>query len=240
MKFFLIAIGLIFYQSNARADATTLWTQWYVFYVKDIPAGYYSEEVQDYKKDNEIHVNQHFWEKDESGMKESFLGLVAKKDDKLSPLAFYIEKKSASSSENVEGRVKQNRLSVQVKRQGLANAKPDKREIILKKDTIFSSFFSQFLALNAKKHRGGKPFEFSAVLEDNNDDNYSPRNGKAELLAEKINVHGEVCYKANLTYFKIPSIWWVSEKGKLCQELAPTLNVKILAVTEAEAKAALQ
>ncbi len=217
-----------------------LWKKWYAYSVNDIVQGYYEEEAEIDTIKKQLQLNQHWWEKSLTGKfnKETFIGATSSSEKNLKPIAFYVEKREGNLTENYEGRFKNNKLFINIKKIGTNGEESTKKQFNIKSDTFLSSMFSYFLAQKGKAQQR-KPFAYNAILEDNTDASFSPQEGKAQLLAVTEKIENVDCFKAELTILNIPSIWWITKNGRLCKAISPTIGTKITTIPEQEAKAAI-
>ena len=234
---FLAALIII---PNIVYAGETLWDQWYEYSVNSVTEGYYHEEVELNAKSKEIQLNQHWWEKnvDETFSKETFIGSTAKVEKKIIPIAFYVEKRGLETL-NIEGRIKDKQVLVNIKRMLATGEKQEKLSFPFPANTILSSFFSYFLAQKGKEGIK-KPFEYSAVIEDSDDLDFGQKGGKAQILGESKKFGAATCFKATLTFMDIPSIWWITKEGRVCETQSPTIGAKIAETTEAKARAVIK
>lgn len=216
------------------ADNKILWSAWYTVQVAGAPQGYYSEEVEERPKEKQISINQRWWERDfPLKVTETFIGSVSRNDGKLTPLAFYVEKKTDLGSTNREGRIKDGSLTVTLK------PGDEKIKASLSKGTILSAALGLLMAEQGKKNNR-KPVEFSAILEDIKGKQYNSQKGHFQLLGTSEQIRGETCYSANTAFATVEGKWWITKEGKLCRLLLPAMSTKVELADEAEAKGFLK
>lgn len=239
MRFFILPVVVFSIQTLAAISATAaepsyLWREWYLYSVSDAPQGYYQEEAEKRTSEKQIAISQKWHEIDEGGT-DTFIGSVANDDDKFTPVAFFSERNNAKRAYKLDARVKKNKIDFTFKL-----VKPPgvniKKTVDLKKGMILSNFLS--LALSKHDPKKGI-FSFEAIVEDSRDGKFEARPGKAEMEGKTKQIAGNSCRLYNIVFEGVPSQWWITNEGKLCQVLIPQTQTQLILTTEAEAKKAL-
>jgi len=237
MKFISMLFFIVYSLLSIHAHASkivknkTLWSQWYTVTANGKPHAYYLEEVELRPANNQIALSQHWWEKNNFGIQEFYIGAVAKNDKQYSPVAFFVEKKNPNF--NIDGRVKKNTLIIKIK----TNEKNTQSlNLNLEKGVIFSNYLPLLLAKHFKEKKPGNLF-YSAILEDGLAGSYQLESGTAIFAKEKTlsKINNEKCFKAENTFQGISSTWWISEKGKICSVKIPDYQRELKTSTEKEA-----
>ncbi len=214
----------------ASPKAKVLWKEWYIFTVAEQVQGYYSEETEERTADKQLAVSQSWMEHDNGGT-QTFIGSVAKNDAALSPIAFYVERKSNAGAISVDARTKDSKIVVQLK----TGDATKKLEFTNEKALIWGNFLSLQLA-RAKKF----PLTFSAMVEDSKDGDFQPQLGTASSTTESKKIHGETCKKYQLKFRELASEWWLSKAGKICEVTIPESGARITLSSEKDALKAYQ
>jgi hypothetical protein len=186
-------------------------------------------------KDGHISITQK-WIENDGGKAETYIGSVAKDNESLDPVAFFSDRKSASSSYKIDGRGKNKKLTLTFKPE-TPPGNAQKKVVNLGKGVILSNFVPMFLA---KKFGQEPKLEFLAVVEDARDANFDSRVGKAEFHGVTKEIQGTKCRKVDLEFNGMLGEWWISTEGKLCELRIPSNQSVLLMSTEKEAKNSLK
>src|SRR3989344_3234498 len=188
-----------------------LWSQWYVYTAGNQPFGYYKEDLELSTAEKQFNIQQQLWEKNESGgISETFLGAVAKDDKKLSPVAFYVEKKKSSGGTVIQGRIKNGELQLSVIGLG-GKIEPVKQNVFITNNTFLSSYLPMFLM---KQKTIGKAISYKIILEEGDEGNFLPQNGTATISKTISIIEGNACQQVRIKFKKLDSTWWIDKEGK--------------------------
>lgn len=237
LKFASIFLTLFtMFNSHALAsDSTVLWKQWYLLEVNGTVTGYFEEVAERRSKDKHLSITQR-WIENDGGKAETYIGSVAKDEKSLYPVAFFSDRKSKSSSYKIDGRAKDDKLTLTFK-PDIPKGKNQKKTVPLKEGIIFSNFVPFYLA---KQFGDNKEIEFLAIVEDARDANFDARVGKAEFFGISKDFQGTKCRKVNLEFNGMNGEWWISSEGKLCELRIPGNQSVLTMTTETEAKKRLK
>lgn len=216
-----------------RLENQVLWKEWYLFTTNGAAQGYFEEVMEKRPGDKHLAVTQRWVEK-EGGRTETYIGSVAADDGKLTPVAFFSERKGPKEVYKIDGRVKGGQLDMNYK-----PTKP-KGQTVKKSAPVASDMvLSNFLPLLLARHEGGGEFKFSAVVEDARDGNFSSRAGTAEVFGKTKEIRGQSCRRTVVEFNGVDGEWWITKEGKLCDLLMPGTQQRLQLTTEADAKKAL-
>jgi hypothetical protein len=220
--------------SAATPASKTLWKEWYVYSVGGVNQGYFEEVMESRPADKQLALTQKWVEMD-SGKHETYIGSVAADDAKLTPVAFFSERKGPRSEYKIDGRAKNAQLAMNFTQVKPKPAK-DKKTIGLSANLILSNFVPLLLA---RSDAGKGEISFNAIVEDARDGKFDSRAGKAEIHGVKKEIKGHSCRRADVEFNGITGEWWFTNEGKLCAVIMPESKAKLEISTEAEAKKSL-
>lgn len=221
--------------ASAAAPANkTLWKEWYVYSVAGVNQGYFEEVMESRPADKQLALTQK-WVENDSGKHETYIGSVAADNAKLTPVAFFSERKGPASEYKIDGRAKNGQLSMNFTQMKPKAAK-DKKTIGLSASLILSNFVPTLLA---RSDAGKGVISFNAIVEDARDGKFDSRSGKAEIHGVKKEIKGLSCRRADVEFNGIVGEWWFTQEGKLCAVIMPESKSKLEISTEAEAKKSL-
>lgn len=233
MKALLLLLAAM--PASAAAPANkTLWKEWYVYTVAGKAVGYFEETVESRPGEKQIALTQR-WVENDNGRHETYIGSVAADDPKLTPVAFFSERKGPTGEYKIDGRAKNGRLTM-----NFTQAKPkpakEKKTVGLQTKLILSNFVPLLLARSdAAKGAIG----FTAIVEDARDGQFDARSGQAEIHGVNKEIKGHSCRRADVEFNGIAGEWWFTKEGKLCAVNMPGSQSKLEISTEAEAKKSL-
>lgn len=225
---------LVSIPATAAAPANkTLWKEWYVYTVGGVAKGYFEETMELRPADKQLALTQR-WVEDDSGRHETYIGSVAADDRKLTPIAFFSERKGATGEYKIDGRARNGKLQMSFTQLKPKPAK-HKKEVSLAGKLVLSNFVPLLLA----RHDHGKgALDFVAVVEDARDGKFDAREGRAEVMGMTKEIKGNTCRRADVEFNGLAE-WWFTKEGKLCLVSVPGSKAKIELSTEAEAKKSL-
>lgn len=228
----LAKIFLFFLCSTTWVSAAnqTLWKEWYLLTSGGKAIGFYEETAEKRPAEKQISVTQK-WVEREGTLAETYIGTIVADDGKLTPVAFFRERKQAGREDQVDGRAKNGSFDITVK---LASGK-EKKSALLKPGTYLSNVLSIALA---EKKPSKDPFAFQAIVEDVRDGDYQPKEGAALISETTKKIRGFDCRKITVE-FNGQAEWWIASNGRVCEINAPVNGTRIALSTEKEAKKAL-
>lgn len=216
-------------------EKPTLWKEWYLYSSAGVPQGYFEEEAEHRPKDKQVAISQR-WVENEDGGTTTFIGAVAKDDAKLTPIAFFSERKGQMRTYKLDGRTKGASLEMTFKPVIPPGANL-KQSVKLRKDMVLSLFLPLKIA-RAKAGHG--PVPFTAVVEDAKDGNFDSRPGSFEVQGATKNFKGLTCRRTVVSFNGSEDEWWLTKEGKICEIFVRANQSKLTLSSEAEAKAALE
>jgi hypothetical protein len=193
--------------------------------------GFYEETAERRRGEKQIAVTQR-WVEREGTLSETYIGAVATDDGKLTPVAFFRERKQSGKESKVDGMAKAGSLQITVKN---PNGTKEKKTVLLGPGTYLSNTLSLWLA---KQNPGKEPFAFQAIVEDVRDGDYDSKDGAALISETTKKMGGLECRKITVEFLG-QAEWWVAPNGKICEIASPANGAKIQLSTRSEAKKAL-
>jgi hypothetical protein len=220
--------------SAATPANKTLWKEWYVYSVGGVAQGYFEEVMESRPGDKQLALTQRWVEK-EGGRHETYIGSVAADDAKLTPVAFFSERKGPTGEYKIDGRAKNGKLQM-----NFTQVKPKPAKERKTADLSANLVLSNFVPLLLARHDAGKgALEFLAVVEDARDGKFDARTGHAEVHGITKQIKGRSCRRADVIFNGLEGEWWFTKEGKLCSVNMPASQSKLEISTEAEAKKSL-
>jgi len=227
-------VGVLF--SNV-CDAQVLWDNWYTVSENGKPQSFY-HEVAEIKGDRaKIQVNT--WIREGNRTRSENLGATAKNTTVLEPLLYNFRTQDAAGSEKIiDGSIVQGGkvFSVKIKK-GVLESKPLKAEMLPK--LILSSFFPVWIHKNYKRISPVQPIEFTAIVEDQVDDEVPVVRGNAfevnpDEFSKKYSAR-----KIRVVFNNTINFWWISRKGDALRIEIPSAKRIAEKVDQATAEAFL-
>lgn len=216
-----------------RLENKLLWKEWYLFSVAGVPQGYFEEVAENRPGEKQIAITQKWVEKD-GGKTETYIGSVASDDGKLTPVAFFSERKGAKVYK-IDGRVKAGKLEMTFK-PIKPKGKNGRKSVAVDDNVLLSNFVPMKLASH-NPNEGS--FNFSAVVEDAKDGNFDSRTGSALVFGITKEIRGNTCRKSVVEFEGVAAEWWVTKEGKLCDLTNASQKYRLELSSEKEAKKAL-
>lgn len=253
-KYLTIGLTLLIWQSDlgfsqmaTPVKTKKLWKQWYTYSLNGAPKGIYREEFHEDPQTGEVVVYQKINERTDSHLKSTTVISTANNDIDFSPVKFYVKQKFLIS----KGMMSQYKIFEGVESSGNvgvrihdSNIDSDPQQLMLaKKDKfVFGAFLPMYLSkLRAtKRMTDTNKATFSVLLEEG--DNSKFQFNKIEALVSKqssITFDAMECFAYDVIFDSIPSVWWISASGKLCQMQINEHGVLLKMATQSEAKSYL-
>lgn len=217
----------------ASAGAELLWDNWYIVTTGGKHESYYNERAELNGDKAKVQVNT--WVREGNRIKSENLGATAKNTTLLEPLLYNFRTQEAGIEKTMDGTIMNNGkvFSVKIKK-GEKVLKPLRAEMIPK--LIFVSFFPLWVHKNYKRISGVQPIDFSAIIEDQVEDQVPVVTGNVyEMMADEI-AKSTKTRKLRVVFNNIVAYWYVGPKGDVVQISAPSIEKTVKKTTREEAE----
>jgi hypothetical protein len=212
-----------------------VWDEWYTVTVSGkIHYGFYNERVELRGGGSQVFLKNEFWKQEEDYINREDLGVVAEKDDKLTPLFFNFHSIYRTTETTIDGTVKDGKfLSVRAKRGG--QDLPIVQRTIPSK-VFFSVLFPYWLGKQLPTLKEGETRSFATVMEDNLELAFSPMDGLIKLEKPDEIATSLHAKKIRVDSRGIRSWWWVNDLGTALRIEMPEQKVVVTRATKEIAK----
>lgn len=259
LGFSLFSILLISLSLSGQANSQTVatapapaktekqWQQWYVYSLNSIPKGIYREEFHLDPADGSAVVYHKITERDDTQMKETTVVSTAMNDIKFTPVRFYVKQKYIVTKRLMsryfifEGVEDSGNVGIRIHD---SEVDGDPAQILLPSNGgkyIFGAFLPMFLnkLREANKITIAQNNVFQILLEEGESSKFRFSEVSVKLGDKIVAYDNDHCHVYRVEFDKIPSKWYVSEKGKLCRMEIPKHGVNLKMVSEQKAKSYL-
>jgi hypothetical protein len=220
--------------SSSPVKSVPLWKAWYLVSKDGKALSAFEETAEKRPRDAQIVITQKWIERVNGQKSEAYIGAVAE-ENRLAPVALFVERTGKARSYKTDGRVKAGRLDLTFK-----PANGPKPKSTASTRLAAGTYFSNFVPMAVARHFSEKgAFQFTAIVEDDGEMNVEVKSGIVEIQSIEKIIGGESCWGALIRIDGSLQEWWITKQGKTCQVNFPDSNTRLELSTEAAAKKAM-
>jgi hypothetical protein len=224
-------------QAAESSKSAPAWDTWYTVTCDSKPCEYYREKIS-VEKDGKLHFLNYVWKKEGEFINQEQLGALAENDDDASPLFYNFHSVYRSTETNIDGNVRDGKLTVKVKK---SQTKDDATLIskIMPKGAFFSVFFPIWVGKHLDALKEGQSKSYSTLLEDNVDLGFTTVPGTIRLEKSDDFAKNTKTRKLAVEVSGLRTTWWVDSKGMAVKIEEPEQKMTIEKTTQAKAESSL-